>query len=164
MRIVARSAAMPLRTPSKKLSVAGFTLPEVMITMFFISVMCLGTFVGLQQVTLAMMNVAIRDEAYHLMQAEAERLTATDYGSASATASDQSITSSVKSSFIRFRDGAVPQFTITTDNDPGRITFTRRVVQVSSTSTSKTLRVEVQWTWPTGGRTNLISCPVFRTL
>lgn len=152
---------MPLRTPSKNPSVTGFTLPEVMITMFFISVMCLGVFVGLQQITFAMMSVAIRDEAHHLMQAEAERLIASDYTSATATASDQTITSSVKTSYMRLNPTVAPALIVPTDNDPGRITFTRRVVAVASTASSKTLQVEVEWTWR--GRANKISTPILRT-
>jgi len=124
-----------------------------------ISMMCLGVFAGLQQITFSMMNVAIRDEAYHLMQAEAERLLSTDFGSANATATDQTITSSVKTSYM---PTTLAQFAIASDNNLGRITFARRVVSVSSSFSAKTLRVEVEWTWK--GRSNLISTPIYRTL
>jgi Tfp pilus assembly protein PilV len=136
---------------------AAFTLSEVMITMFLISMMCLGVFSGLQQITKAMMTVAIRDEAYHLLQAEAERLLDSDYTSFSSSA-DQTITSALKTSYT---PSTAAKFAILSDNAVGRITFTRRVVDVTSTTTSKTLRVEVQWTWL--GRTNTVSAPLFRT-
>ncbi len=135
---------------------AAFTLMEVMITMFLMSVLCLGVFVGMQQVTKAMMNVAIRDEAYHLMQAEAERLLSSDYTSFNASAA-QTITSAVKTTIL---PNSVAQFGFTGDNAIGRVTFTRQVVAVASTSSSKTLRVQVQWTWQ--GRTNTVSVPLFR--
>jgi prepilin-type N-terminal cleavage/methylation domain-containing protein len=136
----------------------GFTLPEVMITMFLISMMCLAVFSGLQQITKAALAVAIRSEAYHLMQAEAERLLDGDYASFAATTTDQTITSSVKTSYT---PSTTPALATSADNGVGRSTFTRRVVLVSSTTTSKTLRVEVQWTWQ--GRPYLVSTQLFRT-
>jgi prepilin-type N-terminal cleavage/methylation domain-containing protein len=145
----------PVRTPKKN---AAFTLPEVMITMFLISMMCLAVFAGLQQITKAALAVAVRSEAYHLMQAEAEQLLAGDFTSFAATAADQTITSSVKTSYLPNTTAALG---ISTDNAVGRTTFTRRVVAVSSTATSKTLRVEVQWTWQ--GRPYLVSVQLFRT-
>ncbi len=136
---------------------AAFTLAEVVITMFLMSLTCLGIFAGMQQITKAMMAVALRDEAYHLMQAEAERLLATDYTSFTATASDQSITGAAKTTYL---PSTAAKFGITSDNALGRATFTRRVVQVSSTTTSRTLRVEVQWTWQ--GRSQTITTTLLR--
>jgi hypothetical protein len=129
-----------------------------MITMFLISMVCLGVFVGLRQITRAAMAVAVRDEAYHLMQAEAELLLSGDYTGFVATTVDQNITSSVKTSYA---PSTVAALTLTADNGIGRTTFVRRVVEVASTDTSRTLRVEVQWTWQ--GQPNLISAQLFRT-
>ena len=133
---------MSRRNARKKID--GFTLSEVIITMFLLSVMCLGVFVGLQQVTKAMMAVAIRDEAYHLLQAEAERLLSADYTSFTNTSADQVITSAVKTSFT---PSAAAQFSTGTSDGSGRIAFTRRVVSVASNATSRTLRVEVEWSF-----------------
>lgn len=134
----------------------GFTLIEVMITMFLISMMCLGVFVGLQQITKAMMTVAVRDEAYHLLQAESERLLTADYTAFTASG-NQTITSAVKTTYAP-SDAA--QFTLPNDHAAGRITFTRRVFEVGSTPGTRTLRVDVTWTL--NGRTTTISAPLFR--
>jgi prepilin-type N-terminal cleavage/methylation domain-containing protein len=80
---------------------AAFTLPEVMITMLLISMMCLGTFAGMQQVSKAMTAVAIRSEAHRVLQAEAERLLSTEYTSFSPSA-EQTVSSSFKPSFIPY--------------------------------------------------------------
>lgn len=137
---------------------AAFTLPEVMVAMFLISMMCLSVFVALQQITKAALAVALRDEAYHLMQAEAEQLLSSDYSSFVATTADQTIASSVKTSYT---PSTVTALTLTSDNGVGRVTFTRRAVQVASTTSTRTLRVEVQWTWQ--GKSNLISTQLFRS-
>jgi hypothetical protein len=128
--------------------------------------MCLGVFAGLQQITKAMLSVAARDEAYNLMQAECERLLASDYGSFSATAADQTITSSLKTSYVSYKPtgtGSVPALQLTGDNNVGRVSFTRRVVQVSSTGSSRTLRVEVEWRIGAKERFNRVSTVLFRT-
>lgn len=148
---------MSRRRPTARKN-AGFTLMEVMVSMFLMSLLCLGIFASMQQVTKAMMAVALRDEAYHLMQAEAERLLCSDYSSF-VSSSDQTITSALKTSY--FPDSGTPALQTSSDNNVGRVTFTRRVVDVSSTSSSKTLRVEVQWTWD--GRTATVSVPLYRT-
>lgn len=148
---------MPRQRHSIRTVNAGFTLSEVMVTMFLISMMCLGIFAGLQQISRAMMAIAIRDEGYHLLQAKAEQLLGGTYASFAAS-SDQSITSEVKTSFNPSTTAAL---TLPSDNAAGRITFTRRVVAVAASDTSKTLRVEVQWAWQ--GRTTVISSPLFRT-
>jgi prepilin-type N-terminal cleavage/methylation domain-containing protein len=136
---------------------SGFTLSEVMIAMVLISIMCLSVFGALQSTSRLALNTAIRSEAHRLMQAEAERLISVDFGSFGSSA-DQTITSSVKAIFGPNKDA---QFALPANNANGRVSFTRRVIEVSSTSSSKTLRVEVQWTWQ--GHTSLISTPLFRS-
>ena len=136
---------------------AGFTLVEVMVTMLLISILCLGVFAGMQQITKTAMAVAIRNEAYHLMQADAEQLLSGDYSSFVPTNADETITSAVKTSYM---PSTAAQFAFTADNPLGRTTFTRRVVSVASSDTSRTLRVEVQWSWQ--GQTNLISTVLYR--
>lgn len=158
----------PMRRRGKTAQkLAAFTLIEVMITMFLISLMCLGVFAGLQQITRGMLTVAARNEGYHLMQAEAERLLASDYSGFTATSADQSITSALKTSFLSYKPvpqtGSVAALDVTSDNNTGRITFTRRVVSVASTSSSRTLRVEVEWRIHPSERFNQISTVLFRT-
>lgn len=136
---------------------AGFTLAEVIITMFLISMMCLSVFAAMQQITKATLALAIRSEGYRLMQSEAERLLSIDYTSFTSSG-NQTITSAVKTTYTPSSDAAL---SLPADNALGRATFTRRVVAVSNTATSKTLRVEVEWTWQ--GHSNLISTPLFRT-
>lgn len=138
-------------------STDGFTLGEVMIAMFLISMLCLGIFAALQQISGTMMAIAIRDEAYHLMQAKAEQLLSGNYADFTASA-DESITSAVKTSFHRSTAAALM---LPSDNGGGRITFTRRVTQVASTTSTRTLEVEVDWAWH--GRTASVSTPLFRT-
>lgn len=145
-----------MRRQRQSKSTAGFTLIEVMITLFLISLMCLGVFVGLQQITKAMMTVAVRDEAYHLLQAEAERLLTADF-SAFTASGNQTITSAVKTTYS---PSNAAKLTPPSDNAVGRTTFTRRVVQVENTPTSRTLRVDVTWTL--NGRTTTVSAPLFR--
>lgn len=135
----------------------GFSLGEVMIALFCISLLCLGIFAALQQISGTMMAIAIRDEAYHLMQAKAEQLLSGDYADFTASA-DESITSAVKTNFHASTAAALA---LPANNANGRITFTRRVIQVSSTTSSRTLEVEVDWTW--GGRSASVSTPLFRT-
>lgn len=125
--------------------------------MFLISMMCLSVFAGLQQITKTALNVAIRDEAYHLLQAKAEQLIDGTYANFVPTTTDQTITSSVKTSYAPSKTGALA---ITADNAVGRVTFTRRVVNVATDAVSTTLRVEVQWTWDK--RTSIISSQLLR--
>lgn len=138
---------------------AGFTLTEVIITMVLIAVMCLGVFAGLQQITKATLGVALRNEAYHHLQQEAERLLTADYSDFTASSSDTKIPSAVKTSYSRSNVDPL-KVTGFADNKAGRVTFTRRVVAVSNTATSRTLRVEVEWTWQ--ARPFRISTPVYR--
>ena len=125
--------------------------------MFLISMMCLSVFAAMQQITKATLALAVRSEAYRLMQAEAERLLSVDYNSFTASG-NQTLTSAVKTTYTPTNDAAL---TLPADNALGRATFTRRVVSAGSTATSKTLRVEVEWTWQ--GHANLISTPLYRT-
>lgn len=137
---------------------AGFTLGEVMITLCLTAMMCVAAFTGLGTVTRLTMAVAIRSEADRLMQAEAERLTSVDFASFVASSSDEAITGCLKTSF---QSGNQAQFDYPATSNSGRVTFARRVVEVASTSTTKTLRVEVQWTWQ--DRPSLISTLLFRS-
>ncbi|MBS0663088.1 MAG: hypothetical protein JSR48_07465 [Verrucomicrobia bacterium] len=128
-----------------------------MIALFLIALMSLAIFQGLQTISKLALNVAVRDEGYRLLQAEAERLLAADYAGFTATTSDQSITSNIKTTFL---PGNQAQFEYPASGSAGRVTFTRRVVGVSSTGAAKSLRVEVQWTWQ--GRPSLISTLLYR--
>ncbi|MBC7367826.1 MAG: hypothetical protein H7343_13615, partial [Undibacterium sp.] len=75
-----------------------------------------------------------------------------------AASTDQEIIGCLKTSFL---PGSAPRFTYPATGNGGRVAFTRRVVETASTATSRTLRVEVQWTWQS--RTSLIATPLFRT-
>lgn len=144
------------RQPRHHRKHSGFTLIEVMIAMVLIAMMCLSVFVALRQITNTAMAVAVRNEAYHLMQQQAEQLLAGTYADFS-TVAEQDITSAVKTSFA---PSTTPALVLPADNASGRITFKRQVVSVASTATSKTLRVEVDWTWQ--GHANEISTLLFR--
>ncbi len=139
---------------------AAFTLPEVMVAMLLISMLCLSVFAGLQQVSRAMTSIALRTEAERLLQAEAERLLNVDYASFTSSATE-TITSSFKTSFTAKRTAALDHKQLPTDNGMGRVDFKRQVVKVASTDTSTTLRVDVSWAWQ--GKPNVISVPLFRT-
>ncbi len=145
-----------MRRPRQSKNTVGFTLVEVMITLFLISLMSLGVFVGLQQITRAMMAVAARDEAYHLLQAEAERLLTADYGAFTASG-NQTITSALKTSYTPSSDA---KFVLPADNASGRMAFTRRVVELASTPSTRTLRVDVSWSL--NGRNSTVSTRLFR--
>jgi prepilin-type N-terminal cleavage/methylation domain-containing protein len=151
-------AAMKRQTRQHR-KAAGFTLVEVMITMFLISMMCLGVFAGLQQITKAMASVAIRDEAYHLMQAEAERLLNTDFASFSASG-PQTIHCSFGTSFARGNNTGA----LTGSSSVGRVDFVRQVLDVGSTQNpaTQTLRIQITWAFP-DQRPNVISTTLFRT-
>lgn len=149
------------RKPAKRK--AAFTLPEVMVAMLLIAMLCLSVFAGLQQVSRAMMTIALRTEAHRLLQAEAERLLNTNYASFTAS-SAESITSSLKTSFVSEKKKDAPPIShkaLPPGNANGRVVFKRQVVAVAATDTSTTLRVDVSWTWQ--GRPNVISVPLFRT-
>lgn len=137
---------------------AGFSVPEVLIAMVLITLMSAGIFAGLQLVTRAALTSAIRTEAHRLLQAEAEKLLAVGYTNFVASA-DQPITSSVRTSFGRDKSN---QFDYPAPLPKEQaVKFTRRVVLVSSTASSRTLRVEVEWTWL--GKKAVISTPLLRT-
>ncbi|HVU34332.1 MAG TPA: prepilin-type N-terminal cleavage/methylation domain-containing protein [Opitutaceae bacterium] len=150
------------RPSRRKKKAAGFTLVEVMITMFLISMMCLSVFAALQQITKNALSVALRDEAYHLMQAQAEQLLEGTYADFVPTTADQTINSSVKTSYLpSFVNSLTQLSTNQAANLAGRISYTRRVVSVASDSSSTTLRVEVSWTWQ--GRPELVSTLLYRS-
>lgn len=118
--------------------------------------MCLSAFAGLQLISRLTLDIAARSEAQRVLQTEAERLNAADFSS--FVASDAvTITSCLKTTF---RAGSQAQFALSSDHAAGRVTFTRRVVEVSSTSTSRTLRVDVTWT--TQGTSHTDSVLLFR--
>lgn len=100
---------------------------------------------------------AVQNEADRLMQAEAERLMSAPYSDIAASG-DETIHSSVATSF---RPGTEAQFSYPAGDPAARVAFVRRVVDVATTSTSKQLRVEVEWTWQ--GRSRLVSAPLFRS-
>lgn len=152
-----RSPSAMSRHSSSAKRTAGFTLTEVMITMLLISMMCIGVFAGLRQISKAMLAVAVRSEAHRVLQAEAERLLSTDFTSFTASA-PETITSSVKPSYVPSKASA---FTLPPGNAAGRVKFTREVIAVASSDTSRTLRVEVRWTWQ--NQPNVVSSPLFRT-
>ncbi len=127
--------------------------------MFLISMMCLGTFVALQQITRAALSIAIRDEGYHIMQEQAEQLLQGDYANFVATAADQTTYGTVKTSYLPSNLAA---FTLPSDNNNlnARVKYTQRAVSVATTATTATLRVEVEWVWQK--RKYLISTQLFR--
>lgn len=135
----------------------AFSLVEVLVTMVLITLMCASVFPGLQLITTSAMNTAIRGEAHRLMQDEAERLISVGYASFT-TSDEQTITSSIKTTFGPDKSS---QFQYPS-NQAGRVTFKRRVVAVADTSTTRTLRVEVEWTWR--GKKTVISMPIFRSV
>lgn len=148
-----------MKRPKRKKN-SGFTLIEVMMAMFWITVMCLSAFVGLRQISNVALSVAVRDEAYHLMQDEAERLLSAPYSSFTATS--DSPYSSVKTSFV---PSTVSPLTLpaAADNNnlSARVLYTRAVTVVSSSTSSTTLQVQVSWTWQK--HSNSISTVLLRT-
>lgn len=145
------------KTQRKRSSTAGFTLFEVMLGLFLISLMCLSVYASLTQITKAAMSVAIRDEAYHLLQAKAEEQLATNFNSFGAAATD-TVTSEVKTSFL---PSTALSLAVTPDNNVGRITFTRSIVAGTSSSSSKSATVQVSWTFQ--GRPYQVSVPLYRS-
>ncbi len=139
-------------------SAAGFTLFEVMLGLFLISLMCLSVYASLTQITKAAMSVAIRDEAYHLLQAKAEEQLATSFSSFGTAATD-TVTSSVKTSFLP--STATPLTLPTSGNSLGRITFTRSIIAGTASTSSKSATVQVSWTFQ--GRPYQVSVPLYRS-
>jgi hypothetical protein len=129
----------------------------VVIALFVISFMILSVSGGLHTVSSWTLATAIQNEADRLLQAEAERLMSAPFVSVGAS-SDESIVSSVKTSFGASTQA---QFSYPTGDPSARVAFTRRVVDIATTPTSRHLRVEVEWTWQ--GRDRLISSPLFRS-
>lgn len=143
--------------PRLSLSSCGFTLVEIVVTLFLVALLCIAAFAGMQTLSRMTMGIALRSEAHRHLQAEAERLTSASFESFTAS-SDQPLTSSFKTTYA---PSTQAQFAYPTTGAAGRTVFVRRVVAVDSTSTSRTLRVEVQWTWQ--GRTSLVSTLLFRS-
>lgn len=137
---------------------AGFTLTEVMIALTLVAVMSLAVFAGTQTITQVAVRTAIRNEAERLLQGEAERMMSVSYGNFIASTTDETIYSSFRTTF---RNSTAAALTYPTSGTSGRTEFTRRVVQVSSTSTSRTLRVEVQW--QAGTQTIKLTAQLYRT-
>lgn len=133
------------------------TLPELMIVLLLIAILCLAMFAGLQTVSRIVLSTAVRAEANRLLQAEAERLVSVPYPDFTATGT-QDITSSFRTSF---RPGTQAALTHPGSDSAGRVTFRREVVQVTSTATTRTLQVQVSWLWQ--GQSRQISTPVFRS-
>lgn len=142
--------------PRRRFSRAAFSLPEVMVALLLVSVVCMAVIPGLQLISRTALDGAIRSEAHRLVQAEAERLMSVGFASFQAAA-DRSVQSCVKTNF-KADSSAKYEYP---SSSAGRVTFTTRTVEVSSGSTSRTLRVEVQWTWQ--GKTVVVSTPVFRS-
>ncbi len=134
----------------------GLTLPEVMIALLVVSSVCISVFAGLSTMSRWALHSAIQSEAHRLLQEEAEQLLGGGYAGFVASP-DESITSSVRTTFL---PGAQPRFTPPADGSGARVNFTRRVVEIDSTETSRALRVEVEWTWQ--GRAYSVVCPLFR--
>lgn len=152
------ASSVRMLTPvRRRFNPKAFSLVEVLVGMVLVMLMCASVFPGLQLITKSAMNTAVRSEAHRLMQAEAERLMSVGYASFT-TATEQTITSSIKTTFAPDKSS---QFQYPT-NQAGRVTFKRRIVAVSETSTTRTLRVEVEWTWQ--GRNTVISMPIFRSV
>lgn len=155
MNTGASSNRVVTRTRSRSAQ-AAFSLPEVIVAMVLVTLMCVSVFPGMQLVSRSAINTAIRSEAHRLMQAEVERLTFGTYSAFTASA-DQTITSAIKTTFGPDKHQRLQY----PSSQAGRVVFTRRVVEVSSTSKSRSLRVEVQWVWQ--GRAIVISTPLFRS-
>lgn len=124
-------------------SITGFTLVEVVVALVLISMLCVSIFASIHLISKLALNSAIRVEAYRLAQAEAERLESVGFASAAAY-TDQVLSSSLKTAFRRSTEN---RFEYSPTNASGRVTFTRRVVDLGSTSTMKNFQVEVDWTW-----------------
>ncbi len=152
----ASSCVVARRTPVATNS--AFTLVEVMIALVLVSMMCASTFAGIQLVSRMAVSSAVRSEAHRIMQAEAERLTSVGYSDFTPSG-DQSVVSSLKTTFSPGNQAALEYPPAGT---AGRVTFTKRVVNVSTSTTTRTLRVEVQWTWQ--GKVTVISTPVMRAI
>lgn len=123
--------------------VSGFSLVEVVVSMVLVSTLCVSIFASINLISKLAMNSAIQTEAYRLAQAEAERLESVGFGSAKAEP-DETIVSSLKTSTRRSSEA---QFGYSPTNALGRVAFVRRVKDIGSTSSMKTLQVEVEWTW-----------------
>lgn len=129
-----------------------------MVALSLISVMCLAIFAGLNTITDVTVRTVVRSEGQRLLQAEAERLMSVSYGNFTASTSDETIWSSYKTTF---KNSTAAALTYPATSTAGRVQFTRRVVAVSSTTTTRTLRVEVQW--QSGGKTLKLTMPIFRS-
>lgn len=134
----------------------GFTLPEVMIALLMVAMMCLAVFAGLDSISRLALGTAVRNEAHRLLQAEAERLSSVPFQNFVAS-SNQTITSNFRTTFLA---GNQAQFSYPPSSQ-GRVTFTRRVVEVAASGTTRTLRIELDWTWQ--GRATTASLPMFRS-
>jgi len=135
---------------------SGLTLPEVMMALLVVSGLCLTVFGGLNMVSKWSLLAGIRGEAGRLVQEEAERLLAVPFTDFVASA-DETLGSSVHTTF---RPGTQAQFAHPASGTGARASFTRRVVEVAATPRSRTLRIDVAWTWL--GEDYAISCPLFR--
>lgn len=136
----------------------GFTLVEVMVSLTLISMMCLAVFKGLGTMSQVAISTGVRSEGQRLLQAEAERLMSVSYGNFVASTADETIYSSFKSIF---KSSTAAALTYPTSGNTGRFPYTRRVVAVSSTTTTRTLRVEVQWPW--NGKTTKLTMLILRS-
>jgi type II secretory pathway pseudopilin PulG len=132
------------------------TLPEVMIALLIVAAMCLTVFGGLNMVSKWALHSAISSEAQRLLQAEAERLLSVPYAHFVAGA-DETSTSSVGTTFLA---GMQPRLSYPPTRPGARVSFTRRVIAVASTATSRTLRIEVAWTWH--GGSHVVATPLYR--
>lgn len=150
-----KAVSRPSRRPSTRAR-AGLTLPEVMIALLVVSGMCLTVFGGLNMVSKWSLLAGIRGEAGRLVQEEAERLLAVPFNEFVASG-NETVGSSVHTTF---RPGTQAQFTPPAAGTGARASFTRRVVEVAATPRSRTLRIDVAWTWL--GENYAISCPLFR--
>jgi len=152
-----RTAFNSSKFRKRRIRSLGLTLPEVTVALFIISFAIMSIAGALHTVSKWTLATAIQNEADRLMQAEAERLMSAPYDVISASG-DETILSSVATSF---RPGTQEQFSYPADGAGARVTFVRRVVNVATTSMSKQLRVEVEWTWQ--GSSRLVSAPLLRS-
>lgn len=156
MAVASSCVAMPRQGQPRRGS-AAFTLVEVMIALTLVSMLCMSAFAGMRLISNLALTNSIRTEAHRLLQQKAESLTSGSFSSFAAS-SDETITSVLKTTFA---PGKEDQFTPMAGSG-GRVSFTRRVVAVASTTTTRTLRVEVQWTWQR--HAYAISTQLFRSM
>jgi prepilin-type N-terminal cleavage/methylation domain-containing protein len=135
----------------------GMTLVEVVISMTIMATFALGAFIAIQTASRWSMQTAYQSEAYRLAQQKAEELMS---GAATfAASSDETITSATSTFLTR---NTTAQLAYATKGQTSRVTFTRNVTLVTSSSGFTRLNVNVSWVF--ASRTYNIQVPVARAI